>query len=174
MLPAGGIASCFQLAYAISLMGCSEIADRVGAQRVFLTGTLASAVTAALFAAFARDYWSGLVLYTLLALALGGTYTTGVLLVAENVPVARRGRAMGFFLAGHSLGLALALALTGVATNPTRPTPRPSCVKSDLRTSSSNIARTSRWCATPRTWSRPAPEASTSPARCCTIVRPCW
>ena len=112
---AGGIASCFQLAYAISLMGCSEIADRVGAQRVFLIGTLASATMAALFAALARDYWSGLVLYTLLALALGGTYTTGVLLVAENVPVARRGRAMGFFLAGHSLGLAFALALTGVA-----------------------------------------------------------
>ena len=85
---AGGIASCFQLAYAISLMGCSEIADRVGAQRVFLIGTLATAIMAALFAAFARDYWSGLVLYTLLALALGGTYTTGVLLVAENVPVA--------------------------------------------------------------------------------------
>jgi MFS family permease len=112
---AGSIASSFQIAYAISLMGCSELADRVGAQRVFLVGTLTAALGAALFAAFARDYWSGLVLYTVLALALGGTYTTGVLLIAENVPVARRGRAMGFFLAGHSLGLALALALTGVA-----------------------------------------------------------
>jgi MFS family permease len=112
---AGSIASSFQIAYAISLMGCSELADRVGARRVFLVGTLTSAVGAALFAAFARDYWSGLVLYTVLALALGGTYTTGVLLIAENVPVARRGRAMGFFLAGHSLGLAAALALTGVA-----------------------------------------------------------
>ena len=40
-----------------------------------------------------------------------------MLLVAENVPVARRGRAMGFFLGGHSLGLALALALTGVAVS---------------------------------------------------------
>lgn len=112
---AGSIASSFQIAYAISLMGCSELADRVGARRVFLVGTLTAAVGAALFAAFARDYWSGLLLYTLLALALGGTYTTGVLLIAENVPVARRGRAMGYFLAGHSLGLAVALALTGVA-----------------------------------------------------------
>jgi MFS family permease len=112
---AGSIASSFQIVYAISLMGCSELADRVGARRVFLIGTLASAIGAALFAAFARDYWSGLVLYTLLALLLGGTYTTGVLLIAENVPVVRRGRAMGFFLAGHSLGLAVALALTGVA-----------------------------------------------------------
>lgn len=112
---AGSIASAFQVAYALSLMGCSEIADRVGARRVFLAGTVASAVGAALFALFARDYWSGLGLYTLLALVLGGTYTTGILLLAENVPPERRGRAMGFFLGGHSLGLALALVLAGVA-----------------------------------------------------------
>ena len=112
---AGSIASAFQVAYAISLMGCSALADRVGARRVFLVGNLTSAVAAIAFAAFARDYWSGVVLYTLLALALGGTYTTGILLVAENVSVERRGRAMGSYLAGHSLGLAVALMLTGAA-----------------------------------------------------------
>ncbi|HEU5319398.1 MAG TPA: MFS transporter [Methylomirabilota bacterium] len=112
---AGSIASAFQVAYALSLMGCSELADRVGARRVFVVGTLASAVGAAAFALLARDFWSGLVLYTALALVLGGTYTTGILLIAESVPPARRGRAMGFFLGGHSLGLALALVLTGLA-----------------------------------------------------------
>jgi MFS family permease len=112
---AGSIASAFQVAYAVSLMGCSALADRVGARRVFLVGTVVSAVMSIAFAMYARDYWSGLGLYTLLALALGGTYTTGILLVAENVPVARRGRAMGAYLAGHSLGLALALMLTGLA-----------------------------------------------------------
>lgn len=112
---AGSIASSFQLAYALSLVASSELADRVGARRVFLVSTAASGVGAVLFAAFARDYWSGLLTYTLLALTLGGTYTTGILLVAENVPVARRGRAMGFLLGGHSLGLALALVLTGAA-----------------------------------------------------------
>ena len=112
---AGSIASAFQVAYAVSLMGCSALADRVGARRVFLAGTVVSAVMSIAFALYARDYWSGLGLYTLLALALGGTYTTGILLVAENVPVERRGRAMGAYLAGHSLGLALALMLTGLA-----------------------------------------------------------
>lgn len=112
---AGSIASSFQMAYAISLMGCSALADRVGARRVFLVGTIASAVVAGVFAMFARDYWSGLWLYTLLAVTLGSTYTTGILLVAENVPVERRGRAMGAYLAGHSLGLALALVLAGAA-----------------------------------------------------------
>jgi MFS family permease len=112
---AGSIASAFQVAYAVSLMGCSALADRVGARRVFLMGTVASAGAAVTFAMFARGYWSGLGLYALLALALGGTYTTGILLVAENVPVERRGRAMGSYLAGHSLGLALALVLAGMA-----------------------------------------------------------
>lgn len=112
---AGSIASAFQVAYAVSLMGCSALADRVGARRVFLFGSAASAVVAVAFAWLARDYWSGLALYSLLALALGGTYTTGILLIAENVPVERRGRAMGSYLAGHSLGLALALVLTGAA-----------------------------------------------------------
>jgi MFS family permease len=112
---AGSIASAFQIGYALSLMGSSELADRVGARRVFLVGTAASAMASVVFAAFARDYWSGLTLYVLLALSLGGTYTTGILLVAENVPIVRRGGAMGTYIAGHSLGLALALALTGFA-----------------------------------------------------------
>ena len=112
---AGSIASSFQLAYALSLLASSELADRLGARRVFFACTAASAVGAVLFAAFARDYWSGVLLYTALALALGGTYTTGILLVAEHVPVARRGRAMGILIGAHSLALALALVLTGIA-----------------------------------------------------------
>jgi MFS family permease len=112
---AGSIASAFQVAYALSLMACSELADRIGARCVFLYGTAASAVCSVAFAAFARDYWTALGLYPLLAFALGGTYTTGILLVAENVPVVRRGRAMGGYIAGHSLGLAVALMLTGMA-----------------------------------------------------------
>jgi MFS family permease len=91
---AGSIASAFQIGYALSLMGASELADRVGARRVFLVGTAASAMASVVFAAFARDYWSGLTLYVLLALTLGGIYTTGILLVAENVPIVRRGVAV--------------------------------------------------------------------------------
>jgi len=42
--------------------------------------------------------------------AENGTYTTGVMFVAENVAVGRRGRAMRRLLGGHSLGFALALS----------------------------------------------------------------
>jgi MFS family permease len=112
---AGSIASSFQLAYALSLVASSGLADRLGARRVFLMSTGASVIGAMAFALLARDYWSGLLWNALLAVALGGTYTTSILLVADNIPVARRGRAMGFLLGGHSLGLAVALALTGMA-----------------------------------------------------------
>lgn len=46
---------------------------------------------------------------------LGGSYTTGIVLVTENTPIPRCGGAVGFLLAGHSLGLTLALVLTGAA-----------------------------------------------------------
>lgn len=112
---AGTISASFQVAYALSLTGCSELADHIGARRVFLASTLASFAGAVAFALLAHDYWSCLILYTVLALLLGGSYTTGIILIAENTPAARRGRAMGIFLGGHSLGLALGLVLTGLA-----------------------------------------------------------
>lgn len=76
-------------------------------------GSIGMAVTALAFAAFARDYWTGVGLYTLVALTLGATYTIGILLIAENVPTTHRARAMGAYLAGHSVGLARALVLAG-------------------------------------------------------------
>jgi MFS family permease len=111
---AGSISTGFQLGYAVSLMGCSWLADRLGARRILLWSTLASAVMAVAFALFARSYWSGLVLYTLLAMSQGGTYTTAIMLVADRYPPARRGVAVGWLIAASSLGYGLSLVLCGV------------------------------------------------------------
>ena len=64
---AGSVVSGFMLAYAGSLFICSRLADRYGARRIFSWATMSSTVTALLFGFFARDYWSGLVLYALAA-----------------------------------------------------------------------------------------------------------
>ena len=48
-------------------------------------------------------------LFSLVAIALAGTYTPGLVLLAERFPVARRGWAIGWFLAAASSGYALAL-----------------------------------------------------------------
>ncbi len=111
---AGSIASAFQLGYAASLVVLSALADRLGARRIFLWSAGATAVTMALIPLLARGYASGLTLFTLLALVNGGTYTPGLMLVAERFPPQRRGNAIGWFLAAASLGYAVALSATGL------------------------------------------------------------
>src|SRR3546814_15969037 len=61
---------------------------------------------------FARSYLSGLVLFSLAALAQGGTYTPGIMLIADRYPPERRGAAMGWLIASTSLGYALSLVLS--------------------------------------------------------------
>ena len=111
---AGSISMASQLAYALSLMVFSWLADRIGARRVFMASGIAGAVTAIAFALFARSYVSGLVLSTLVSLAAGGTYTTMIMLFADRYPPERRGAAVGWFIAAGSFGYALSLAVTGL------------------------------------------------------------
>jgi MFS family permease len=112
---AGSIAGGFQLGYAVSLVIFSFLADRLCPKKLYLCSMTACAVCAVLFAVWARDYLSGLVLFMCIALAMGGNYTTGLIILAHRYPLAKRGRAMGFFIASTSLGYALSLTLSGAA-----------------------------------------------------------
>ncbi len=111
----GSISSGNQFAYALSLVVFSTLADWWGAKRVFLGSMTVGALAAMAFALLARDYFSGLVLYSLVGFALGGSYTTGLMLLSERYATARRGAAMGYFIASTSAGYALCLLVTGFA-----------------------------------------------------------
>ena len=111
---AGSISSAFQLGFAVSLVVFSALADRVGARRIFLWSSGATAGATALIPLLAGSYLSGLVMFTLLALSSGGTYTPGLMLLADRFPPQRRGTAIGWFLASASLGYALSLTVTGL------------------------------------------------------------
>jgi len=110
---AGSISTGFQAGYAVSLVAFSSLADRVGARRVFLGSAWLSAVSALAFAFWARSYTTGLLLYTLMALTQGGTYTTAIMLIADRYPPERRGAAVGWLIASSSAGYALSLLLSG-------------------------------------------------------------
>jgi MFS family permease len=112
---AGSISSGFTIGYAFSLIILSELADRIGPKRVYLWSNVSTAFTSLAFALLARGYYSGLILYTLISLALGGTYTTGIMLIADRYPSTIRGRAIGFFIASTSLSSTLSLGISGVA-----------------------------------------------------------
>jgi MFS family permease len=111
---AGSISTAFQLGYALSLVVFSAVADRIGAKRVFLGSAWLAAAAAVAFALWARSYVSGLVLYTLVALSQGGTYTTAIMLFADRYEPRRRGAAVGWLIAASSAGYALSLVVSGV------------------------------------------------------------
>jgi MFS family permease len=112
---AGVISSGFILGYAVSLVVCSNLADMVSPRSVYLWSLFAAGVSALAFAFLAGDFYSGLLLYTIVGLALGGTYTTGVMIIADQYSPKSKGMAVGCFIASTSLGYACSLTLSGLA-----------------------------------------------------------
>jgi len=112
---AGAISSSFRIGYAVSLFIFSILADKIGAKPLYLGSMSTGAIFSLTFAFFARDYLTALLLYTLVAVALGGTYTTGIIILADQYPIQKRGMAIGFFIASSSFGYALSLLLSGIA-----------------------------------------------------------
>ena len=111
---AGAISSGYQIGYAVSLLVISSLADRIGARFLFIASTVSGAALTTVFAFFARDSLSAFILYTLVALAIGGSYTTGLILLSEKYAPERRGMATGFYIASSSLGYFLSLFLSGL------------------------------------------------------------
>jgi MFS family permease len=112
---AGLIASGFQIGYAVSLVVFSSVADRVSPKRLYLWSMFIAGVFGLGFAVFARGFTSALILHTVVGVSLGGTYTTGVMIIADQYVARRRGMAVGVFIASTSCGYALSLAISGVA-----------------------------------------------------------
>lgn len=111
---AGLIASAFHVGFLFSLFAVGFLADRYGAKRTYLWGSVLAAASALLFAALARDFVSGLVLYGLVGLASGASYTPGLALLAQRFPATGRGRAIGFYIATASAGYGSSLFLSSV------------------------------------------------------------
>lgn len=112
---AGSISGGFQISYAFSLFIFSVLADIVGAKRIFLLSNFLCVISSLLFTAFARNYISGLILYTLIGLSLGGVYPPGLIMVTNRYAPERRGFAVGLFIASTSLSYAMSLAISGLA-----------------------------------------------------------
>jgi MFS family permease len=112
---AGMIQAAFHLGYLTSLFIVGFIADHFGAKRAYIFTGIAACISPWFFVLFADGFWSAFWLHALTGLCQGGTYTPALALINDHVGRERRGRAMGYLIAGSSAGYALCLAVAGAA-----------------------------------------------------------
>ena len=112
---AGMIQAAFHLGYLSSLFIVGFIADHFGAKRAYITTGVAACLSPWTFVLFADGFWSAFWLHAFTGLCQGGTYTPALALINEHVGRARRGRAMGYLIAGSSAGYAISLGVAGLA-----------------------------------------------------------
>lgn len=111
---AGSISSVFMICYAASLFLFAWLSDHFGAKRLFVLSAALSALTALVFAFFARSYLTGLLLYGLAATSQGGLYTPAIMLFSDRYESSRRGEAVGYLIASTSVGYAFSLTVAGL------------------------------------------------------------
>ena len=109
---AGIVQGAFSVAFALSLLAASIACDRVGAKRVFNVATLATALSAVVFAVFARSFEAAVVCLALVGFAQGGTYTPAIIIVSANTRGSTKASAVGWVLAGMSAGYVVSISLS--------------------------------------------------------------
>lgn len=112
---AGLIQSGFHLGYLTSLFIVGFIADHFGAKRAYIATGVAACLSPWAFVLLADGFWSAFWLHAFTGLCQGGTYTPALALINDNIERERRGRAMGYFIAGSSAGYAICLGVAGLA-----------------------------------------------------------
>ena len=114
---AGSISSAYQIGTAVSLVVVSALADYMNPRVVFIVSAGLTAAVSLLIPVLAHGHVSALLLFGAVAVAVAGIYTPGIMLLAERFEPARRGRAVGWFLAASSMGYVLALLTGGVVVS---------------------------------------------------------
>jgi len=114
---AGSIFSVYQLGYILSGVILSTLADRFSIKKIFIISALWSGTANLLFAIYAHDYSSAMLLRALTGIGMGGTYMPGLKLVAEKFPGSQRGKAIGLYVGSLVLGASFSLLVTGTTAS---------------------------------------------------------
>jgi len=114
----GWVTSAYLLGYAAAVLVVLPLTDRVRLSRVIAIGALITALANLAFAATAHDVITASVLRVISGFGLAGVYMPGIRLVAQGSDPARRGTAVGLYVAAFYLGSSLSFFLTGVLLEP--------------------------------------------------------
>jgi MFS family permease len=110
---AGAIQSAGQVGYLFAVLALSSLTDYVKSKNIIVWGAVWSGVWNLVFAGFAHDTNSAVILRALIGFGIAGIYMPGVNLISQQIHSSRRGSAMGFFVAAFTMGSAASIALGG-------------------------------------------------------------
>src|SRR5438067_564951 len=114
----GWVVSAYMLGYAAAVLIVLPLTDRVRPSRVIAIGALITALANLAFALAAQDVITGSLLRMIAGFGLAGVYMPGVRLVAQSSDPARRGTAVGLYVAAFYLGGSLSFLATGLLLGP--------------------------------------------------------
>src|SRR5437870_2743499 len=114
----GWVNSAYLLGYAAAVLVVLPLTDRVRLSRVIAIGALVTALANLAFAFAAHDVITASLLRVIAGFGLAGVYMPGVRLVAQSSDPARRGTAVGLYVAAFYLGGSLSFLATGLLLEP--------------------------------------------------------
>src|SRR2546423_9089460 len=114
----GWVVSAYLLGYAAAVLVVLPLTDRIKPSRVIAIGALITALASLAFALAAHDVITGSLLRMIAGFGLAGVYMPGVRLVAQSSDPARRGTAVGLYVAAFYLGGSLSFLATGLLLEP--------------------------------------------------------
>ncbi len=114
----GWVVSAYLLGYAAAVLVVLPLTDRVRPSRIIAIGALVTAIANIAFAFAAYDVITASLLRVISGFGLAGVYMPGVRLVAQTSDPARRGTAVGLYVAAFYLGGSLSFLATGLLLEP--------------------------------------------------------
>lgn len=96
----GLILSAFQLGYVVIVLITGWLADKIGTKKVVAWATLLCGISSTMFAYFAKDFNTILILRLFTGLSAGAIYAPGMALLSNWFAPAERGKAIGAYTAG--------------------------------------------------------------------------
>lgn len=110
----GWVFAAYQAGYVLSVLVILPLTDRLPIGRVIIACTIATCAAFLAFPLLAHDVWSASAIRFVAGLGLAGIYMPGTRVVAFAAPPARRGLAVGAYVASFYLGGALSLWCSGL------------------------------------------------------------
>jgi len=93
----GAILTASQAGYVLSVAAMGYLSDRIGGRRTFVGSALVAALFGSSFAFLAHDFYSALILRTLMGIGHGGLYVPGMRILSDWYAPSERGKAIGIY-----------------------------------------------------------------------------